>query len=120
MKQANYSLNIDNVLEYITDCAVPDDEYLHSWLGIPENKAVEVGRNAYNIVWDAIEKEDENMTTIDIIVDLLKGAKKGNYNDPELLLYLYWGFSEIEGHFNPAIEVSLELDQKPPDDFSTN
>jgi len=99
MGDTNYSLNIDNLLEYL-NCAAAKGKYLHNRLGIEDNRARKISLTAYNIVWDEIEQGEE-FNTIQTIIKLLKAAKENNYNDTEIAFYLYCGFSEIDAFVNP-------------------
>jgi len=108
MGDTNYSLNIDNLLEYLSYAAATG-QYLHNRLGIEDGRAEKVSLTAYNIVWDEIE-EGEEFNTIQTIIKLLKAAKENNYNDTEITFYLYCGFSEIDAFVNP----DRDNDGKPP------
>jgi len=118
MGNANYSLNLDNIIEYFS-YGTPGGKYLHYWLGLSDTRAEEVATKAYDIVWDAIEGTEE-FSTIGVIIQLFKAAKEANYNDAELTYYLYFGFGEIESYLNPAIEVSFEPEQPDEDDLFIN
>lgn len=118
MSKANYSLNIDNILEFF-DYGTPKGEYLHYWLGLSDTTAQKIANHAYNIVWDAIESPEE-FSTIGVIIQLFKDAKKQGYNDAELTYYLYYGFSEIDAYINPAIEVNFEPEMPSEDEFPVN
>ena len=103
MSNTNYTLNIDNILEYFKYASV-DAQYIHECMGLNDERAMEVSNRAYNIVWDEIESED-GFRSMDVINTLFKAAKEENYNDVELAYYLYFGFSEIDSYLNPTIEL---------------
>jgi len=114
----NYTLNIDNMLDYLS-YSVSKGEYLHNWLGIKDRRAQEVSQRAYDIVWDEIEKEGD-FETIEVMKELFKTAKDERFTDNELTYYLYWGFSEIDAHVNPAIEINFEPEPPEEDDLFLN
>jgi uncharacterized protein Yka (UPF0111/DUF47 family) len=115
---ANYSLNIENLLEYLS-LSDHQGEYLHEWLGLSDERAHSVSLRAYNIVWDNIEEEGD-FNTIATIKQLFTTSQEENYNDVELFYYLYWGISEIDGHINPAIEINFESETPDTNDISLN
>ena len=119
---ASYSLNIDNLIEYLTG-QYTQGRYMHSWLGIKDQRAKDVAQVAYDIVWDEIEKAEEgkeDFNAIKVLLDLFKQAKENGYSDTELVHYLYWGFSEIDAYINPAMEIVFEEERGLQNDISIN
>ena len=108
----NYTLNIDNMLDYLS-YSVSKGDHLHERLGIKDHRAQEVSQRAYDIVWDEIER-DGDFETIEVMKTLLRVAKQEGYTDNECFFYLYWGFSEIDAHIHPAMEISFE--PEPPEE----
>lgn len=119
MSKGNYTLNIDNLLEYLK-YGGKEGKWLHNWLGLQDGQAKAVSLEAYNIVWDEIERDEEGFDTIATIKKLLTVAKEKQYSDTELTYFLYWGFSEIDSFANPTIEVSFEPEQSDRRGISLN
>lgn len=119
MSKGNYSLNIDNLLEYLK-YGGKEGKWLHNWLGLQDKQAQTISQEAYNIVWDEIEENEEGFDTVETINKLFRAAKEKQYSDTELTYFLYWGFSEIDSFANPTIEVSFEPEQPDERDISLN
>ena len=112
MADGNYTLNFDNVIDFIklTDAGYEEGASLHYKLGITDDRAQEISNHAYNLVWDEIETNEFSGSRV--IGVLFRDAKAREYNDLELVFYLYWAFSEMDSFLNPNPEISLIVSEE--------